>query len=217
MKVLAISLLWVSVSATCPPEGFDSNPGFDLDAYAATRWYIQQMMVTSYLPQSHNFCVYADYSRLAKRTLTGYDVHVHNHAEEKDGTLHDSDKDIKFGGIDAKIIDAKRGKLAVGPWFVPSSLAGPYWVLAYNDAEGWSLVSGGPPTEPGDGGKCRTGTETNNSGLWIFTRAQKRDDAIIAKARALAEAKGFDLSVLNDVDQSNCKESSASSIHVEVV
>ncbi|CAE7270952.1 unnamed protein product [Symbiodinium necroappetens] len=49
-----------------------------------------------------------------------------------------------------------------------------------------------------------TGSGTNGSGLWIFTRDQKRDEALVQKVRAIAAQKGFDLSVLNDVDQSAC-------------
>lgn len=73
----------------------------------------------------------------------------------------------------------------------------------------WALVSGGPPTEMTPSGKCRTGSGVNGSGLWIFTRAQKRDPVLINKIRAIASAKGFDLSVLIDVEQgSNCTSSS---------
>jgi len=44
-------------------------------------------------------------------------------------------------------------------------------------------------------------------GLWIFSRSQERDDALIDKVRTIAVDAGFDISVLNDVDQSNCDES----------
>ena len=65
------------------------------------------------------------------------------------------------------------------------------------------MVSGGQPDNVGENG-CTTGTGTNNSGLWIFTRAQQRDEALIDSVRNIATAAGFDVSVLNDVDQSNC-------------
>ena len=65
------------------------------------------------------------------------------------------------------------------------------------------MVSGGQPKNAGENG-CTTGTGTNNSGLWIFTRAQQRDEALIDSVRNIATAAGFDVSVLNDVDQSNC-------------
>jgi hypothetical protein len=118
----------------------------------------------------------------------------------------------------------------VAPCFLPSSFAGPYWIVAFSVQEGWALVSGGPPTLPGANGTCRTGTGVNGSGLWIFTRQQRRDGAIVDKVRAIAAQKGnrsppdnnigvwlcslpmslpragFDLSVLVDIDQSNCKQ-----------
>lgn len=38
----------------------------------------------------------------------------------------------------------------------------------------------------------------------MFSRSQERDDALVTKVRGIAEGMGFDVSVLNDVDQSNC-------------
>merc|ERR1712137_1244805 len=56
----------------------------------------------------------------------------------------------------------------------------------------------------GKDGLCRTGQGVNQAGLWIFTRQQVRDDNSVRKVRNIAEKKGFDLTVLNDVDQTNC-------------
>merc|ERR1712066_238677 len=79
-----------------------------------------------------------------------------------------------------------------------------YWVIVYDESAGYALVSGGAPKIDGQGGLCRTGTGVNQAGLWIFTRQQTRDEALVQKVRQMAQSKGFDLSVLNDVDQSNC-------------
>ena len=49
------------------------------------------------------------------------------------------------------------------------------------------------------------GTGVNGSGLWIFTRMQTRNEAVIQKVRSIALAKGFDLSVLQDINQTSCK------------
>ncbi|CAJ1395425.1 unnamed protein product [Effrenium voratum] len=97
------------------------------------------------------------------------------------------------------------GKLEVAPCFLPSIAAGPYWVIDYDEAAGYALISGGAPQNEGTDG-CRTGSGTNNAGLWIFTRSQKRDEALVQKVRSIAAQKGFDLSVLNDVDQTECSE-----------
>jgi len=199
-----------SAAGACPPENFSSVKDFDLGGYISKRWYIQQQMETSYLPKSQNWCVYAEYHRLSdvfwgKKSFWGYDLGVHNHAEEVDGTIHDSG----YQGIMAKIVDAETGKLEVAPRFLPTFLSGPYWVIAYNEAEGYSLISGGAPKLDGMDNLCKTGSGTNDAGLWIFTRAQRTDEKLVAKVREIAKRKGFDLSVLNQVDQSNCTYSSS--------
>mmetsp|Transcript_38134 Transcript_38134/g.99830 ORF Transcript_38134/g.99830 Transcript_38134/m.99830 type:complete len:206 (-) Transcript_38134:203-820(-) len=191
-------LLGVSgaVALTCPPPGFDTDEtNFNVSAYAAAPWYMQEQMAVGYLPVEQNYCVNAEYSR-TKKTLWGYDVSVHNHAEEKDGKVHD-------GSICARIVDESKGKLEVAPCFLPALFAGPYWVIKFDQEVGYALVSGGPPTHEGTGG-CRTGTGVNNAGLWILTRQREASEDVIAKARAYAVKKGFDVGVLNRVDQTNC-------------
>jgi len=190
-----------SVHAQCPPEGFDSAPNFDLESFMGARWWIQEQMSVSYLPATQNRCVYADYSKKDK-SIFGWDVQVHNHAEDikPPHESHDSGKLIC-----ANIVDASTGKLEVAPCFLPTFTAGPYWVLEYNEAEGWALISGGPPKKVTSGG-CSTGGGVNGSGLWIFTREQQRDEALVQKGRDLAKSKGFDLSVLNKVDNTECTE-----------
>jgi lipocalin len=186
----------------CPPEDFSTVSNFDLKSFIASRWYIQQQMPTAYLPESQNRCVYAEYKELAKKTFWRYGIQVHNHAEDVAAPhkVHDSGDFIC-----AKVVDESAGKLEVAPCFLPSIAAGPYWVLDFNDEEGYALISGGAPTKSGPGG-CRTGSGTNDSGLWIFTRQQKRDEALVQKVRGIAAQKGFDLSVLNDVDQTGCDQ-----------
>jgi hypothetical protein len=77
---------------------------------------------------------------------------------------------------------------------------GPYWVLEYNEEEGYALVSGGQPTTRTPDG-CVGGSGTYDAGLWIFTRQQQRDPVLVEKVRGLAKAQGFDVSVLKDVNQ----------------
>lgn len=69
-------------------------------------------METQYLPKSHNYCVYAEYAH-KKSNFYGWDLAVHNHAEEADGTVHDSTKDTKGAGLCAKLVNATAGKLEV--------------------------------------------------------------------------------------------------------
>lgn len=195
----------LALSSACPPPGFDTQAAktgipFDTKWYANGTWYIQQQMAIVYLPKGFNNCVAATYTILPKPSILGYNIDVHNHAENPQGEQPSGPKDIC-----SQIVNGTAGKLRVAPCFVPASLAGPYWIVAYDQAAGWALVSGGPPTEQGDNGKCKTGTGVNGSGLWIFTRQQLRDDAVVNKVRFLADSLGFDLSVLADVDQSTCK------------
>ncbi|CAE8592855.1 unnamed protein product [Polarella glacialis] len=185
---------------TCPPAGFSTVTGFDLDSFIQSRWYIQQQMPLPYLPATQNRCVYADYRKAPKGHTWGYELDVHNHAEENAAphVVHDSGSLIC-----AKIVDAATGKLKVAPCFLPGFLAGPYWVIAWSEEQGYALISGGAPTHSAPGG-CRTGTGTNNAGLWIFTRKMARDEALVKKVSAIAVSKGFDVSVLLDVDQTGC-------------
>ncbi|KAK3270200.1 hypothetical protein CYMTET_21392 [Cymbomonas tetramitiformis] len=188
---------------SCPAVHTQDN--FDLDSYVSGKWFIHQQQPTKYLPKEQNFCVYAEYTKMAKKSLLGFTVQVHNYAQEADGTPHDSGKNI------CAMPDSSKdpAKLNVGPCFLPpvsGVTTGPYWILAYNAEEGYALVSGGQPTIKTPDG-CKTGSGVNGSGLWIFSRKQERDEDLLNKVRAIAKAQGFDLSVLNDVDQTNCGSS----------
>jgi len=167
-------------------------------------------MAVLYLPKSQNYCVTADYSFTdASRSR----VHVANYANEGgvNGKVYDSDKQVGIlGGICGDLDDpSEPSKLSVGPCNLPSWIPGargPYWILAAGpsaDNYEYALISGGQPTHKAAGG-CRTGTGINDSGLWIFTRKAERDDAVVAKLRDVAAQKGFDISVLNDVQQDGC-------------
>jgi apolipoprotein D and lipocalin family protein len=182
----------------CPPPDFSTVADFDLESFIAAPWYIQQQQEVSYLPLSRNYCVKAEYSKRGW-SFFGYDLSVQNTAQNAEGEVQSSQ------ALCAKIVDPARGKLKVAPCFLPSALAGPYWVMAYEEVPGYALISGGPPTIASNGA-CRTGSGVNDAGLWIFTRQQTRNETLIDDVRAIASSKGFDLTVLNDVDQANCQD-----------
>merc|ERR1711933_175553 len=152
-----------------------------------------------------NYCVKARYTVLKAedkpwaKKWQKWDLQVENFSQLEDGTEKNSGNTLCAAQVDG-------AKLQVAPCFLPQWFAGPYWVLEYNaDPEnGWALISGGAPEKEGANENCKTGTGTNDSGLWIFTRKQERDDALVQKIKDLAEAKGFDTSVLKDTDQTNC-------------
>ena len=93
-------------------------------------------MPTKYLPANENKCTYAEYSLFDKKSFWGYDVQVHNSATDDQGVIHDSGKTLC-----AKQVDG--AKLEVAPCFLPTFTAGPYWILAHNETEGYALISGG--------------------------------------------------------------------------
>lgn len=171
---------------------------FDIGQYASAPWYIHQQAETRYSPLSQNYCTRAQYSILESESRLGYSVSVYNEAQ-------DSNENDFGGPLCAYQDEDTLSKLAVAPCFLPKFFAGPYWVVAYDENEGYALISGGQPKIAGDNGGCKTGTGINNAGLWIFSRSQDRDDELIAKVRSIAADAGFDLSVLNDVVQDDCK------------
>lgn len=175
----------------------DAVENFDIAVYASKPWYVHQQAQNTYSPVSRNYCTKAEYTLLDRPTFWGYTVGVDNRASDRLGN--------QYGGqLCAYQTGESSSKLAVAPCFLPKLAAGPYWVVAYDENEGYALVSGGQPTHSGENGGCRTGRGINDSGLWIFTRNQVRDDALVDKVRSIASNAGFDLSVLNDVDQTNC-------------
>lgn len=178
-------------------------PDFDLVEFSKARWYVHQQAPTKYVPIERNYCSFAEYNIIdGKPTFPwGYTVKVNNYAEDKDGQ--------NYGGElcayqPDPVTVSEKSKLAVAPCKIPKIVAGPYWVVAYNEEEGYALVSGGQPTIKTDKG-CKTGEGVLESGLWIFLRTRERSEETIQKVRDIAEGMEFDLSVLNDVSQTNCK------------
>ncbi len=145
--------------------------------------------------------MYADYK------LTNPNrVAVHNYANV-DAVNNDPREANLCASVTNPVNDG--GRLAVGPCFLPQFLYGPYFIVAYNEAEGYALISGGSPTIPTKNGLCATGTGFNNAGLWIFSRSNVRDEALIQKVRGIARDKGFDPDVLQDVTHVGCTYPSA--------
>jgi len=205
-KLFAFFLISSVVFGTCPQVTV--QPDLNVTEFARERWYIHQQMEVSYLPKENNYCVYAQYTKTSDT-----DVKVHNYAnkDKVNGDVEDSDSELKLlGGICGEVADKKEpAKLRVGPCRVPfhSVSWGPYWIIAAGPSPSkyeWALVSGGQPTNESKDG-CSTGTGVNGSGLWIFTRSAERDENLISMIRNVAKQQGFDLTVLNDVDQVGCK------------
>lgn len=153
------------------------------------------------LPPSFPFSVYAEYT-----IKSSNNVAVHNYANERgvNDIIHDAQ-------LCATIKDPQKdpGRLAVGPClfffeFLDQFIYGPYFIVAYDEAEGYALVSGGSPTIPTKDGLCTTQRGFNNAGLWVFSRSNVRNEALIQKVRGIAVSKGFDVDVLEDVQHVGC-------------
>jgi lipocalin len=177
----------------------DTVPNFNLTTYVSAPWYVQQQAENAYSPIERNYCVMAEYAIKDEPSFWGYTVQVKNSAQNELG--------VKYGAeLCAYQIEGQDvGKLAVAPCFLPKFASGDYWVIDYNEDKGYALISGGQPTIKTENG-CKTGDGTNNSGLWIFTRDQARNEEIVNEVRNIAKDNGFDISVLNDVDQTVCDE-----------
>lgn len=175
-----------------------TQPNFNLEQYISRRWFAQEQMLIRYLPADGQNCVSARYSRQPKLTFWGYSIKVENSGQSDNGQS-------RGGELCAKSVDqTDAAKLAVAPCWLPSWFDGPYWVLAHNEEEGYALISGGQPTVATPFG-CRTGTGTNNAGLWIFTREAQPKSGLVQRVRDIARGKGFDLSVLKPVRHTGCQ------------
>ncbi|KAJ3202491.1 hypothetical protein HDU67_000535 [Dinochytrium kinnereticum] len=190
----------------CPPAGFDAVTDFSVDSYLG-QWYIQAQAPTQYLPEEQNFCVSALYTKSADGTVSIYNF-------SKVGSINGRVQ-ATVPNLKGTIRDASRpSKLSVGPQFLPAFLGGPYWVVATGPIVGgeyqWALVSGGLPNQESNG-KCLANETSvasflngNGQGLWIFTRDQVADPALVQQLRELAFSKGLDATAMKTVAQEGC-------------
>jgi lipocalin len=205
---IALALLSTSTSSflfgsaqepACPTV--ETVQDFSLADFVSAPWYVHQQAENAYSPPNRNNCVRAEYEiREEPTSLWGYTVDVHNSARNDNG------EDVDAFLCAYQEDDDIASKLRVAPCFLPKWASGPYWVLAHDEDEGYALISGGQPTFPNGDNGCRTGNGVNNSGLWIFTRNPVRDEDLVNNVRQIAQDAGFDVTVLNDVDQEGCYE-----------
>merc|ERR1711992_507744 len=141
-----------NATVSCPPPGFNSVETF--------------------------YCVRASYKQLGDDA-----VQVLNTANKGsvDGPQQNDGPPLK-----AVIPDlSDPSKLKVGLEFLPNESYGDYWVVFAGPDEGpydYGIVSGGPPTLEGiNGGGCVAGTpvQTNEAGLWLFTKEAEPEEETI--------------------------------------
>ncbi|KAJ3413362.1 hypothetical protein HDV05_008144 [Chytridiales sp. JEL 0842] len=188
--------------STCPPANFNAVTDFSLPAYLG-EWYIQAQAPTQYLPESSNFCVKATYTQ---RSAT--EINIENYANRNRVNGPATGGPLR-GTIRNR---AEPSKLTVAPAFIPARFGGPYWVVKTGplNTQGqyeWALVSGGPPNQSSNGlcvANAGFNFNGNGQGLWIFTRAQVADEALVNELRALAVSLGLDESQMKPVVQAGC-------------
>jgi len=211
---------------TCPPEGFDTVKDLDINKYISAPWYVQEQMPVSYQPVEDLFCVRAHYE-FVNDTDPTQGLIVYNYANQGEvngppmGTSGSGS-----GGFQLKAVipdPNEASKLLVGPGFLEQLFGrriaelfyGDYWVVAVGPSEDpelgydWAIISGGAPKTRGAEG-CVTGNklldrfQVNGAGFWLFAR-KPVDPESTEKMREVAKDIGFDLSVLEKVEQEGCK------------
>lgn len=187
-------------------KDIEPQENFDIEAYTSQPWFAQKQRAIIYLAEDRFHCTEARYSLSPSpfAKLFGWDVAVNNYDESADGEGRGG------GGLCAAITNPFfPSKLGVSPCFlIPAffwARLGPYWVMAFDDDEGWAVITGGKPTI-WTGSGCKN---IDDAGLWIFTREQTGDAANNATMLALdaARAKGLDVDNLDDffdVNQTSC-------------
>mmetsp|Transcript_8911 Transcript_8911/g.26177 ORF Transcript_8911/g.26177 Transcript_8911/m.26177 type:complete len:293 (-) Transcript_8911:39-917(-) len=211
---------------------------FNLTAYSSRPWYPQLQMPLAWQPVEDLKCMSTSYSKLNKcrddryagfanlkclpKTWPmgfGWELDFSNKADTN-----------RHGGDTSGFLCASQVKgsmLKVAPCFVPSTFAGPYWVVFYN--EGWkepigpgnrngvAIVASGQPDkvittlpktskdDPKAENKVRCMYhDIKNRGLWIMTRQRKYDPNIVQHAMNIAQDFGFETSIMHKVDQTGC-------------
>ena len=123
---LGESPLLPAVEETCPPARFTTDQDVVLEEYASKVWYVKEQAPTTYLPISRNFCVTAAYRLLDRPTpFWGYTIEVSNQAQDAEGN--------RYGGTIYAAEKNGPSKLEVAPGFLPRFLAGPYYIVDYNE------------------------------------------------------------------------------------
>lgn len=156
-------------------------------------WYIQNQTETAYLPVQSNSHVKACYQKRKQPTMFGYTIDIHNVA-------YRMDSGAGFLGAQLNPDNKGKAKYLVAPKFIPRYFAGDYWILAHEEGV-FAVVCGGQPNVPDGCNGCTFKTDqTNNSGLWIFSREAFPEIRIIEKAKSIITDKGISLRGLNAVN-----------------
>ena len=132
-----------------------------------------------------------------------YSYKVFNYAEDIDGKVYPSDDEVSESGgplpggpllVGSQVFEGdKASEATVGFCSFPATtqtMQSHYWVLAYEEEEGYALIAKGQPFVPTIDGLCTYGNTFAR--LWIFSRSPVRNEFMIEKYRATAIDNGID-------------------------
>ena len=210
------------VSAQGPCQTVTPLAEFDVDKYISARWYSHEQRSDSpFQPEALNYCGWVEYRYLDPTNVpfepagiaNGYDIKVFNYAEDVDGNPFTSDDPNAYTGnpVPSPLCAGQQvfsgnaiSEITVGFCVVPAAGFGQsnYWVLAYDEDDGYALIAGGQTDVPTTDGLCAYSNPV--AGLWIFSRSPVRNEAMIEKYRAIATAHGIDVAMLREVDHTGC-------------
>jgi len=178
---------------------------FVFNDFISKPWYAHMQAPTRFNPPENNYCVTAQYEVRDRPSIPwGYTVDVAN--KGRVGSTDGEPTGAELCAWEKNSSDP--AKLGVAPCEIPRRLSGDFWVIRYNEDEGYAIISGGQPTVPsGNTGLCKTGKGVDQTGLWYFSRSPTRNETLISYLDDIAQnEEGFDTSVLLPVDHVGCPE-----------
>jgi len=193
------------VSTPAPPspcKPFSGASDFNLTDYISKPWYVQETVLDRSGEKKLLYCQTVRYQQPLLPSPLGYTISIEYVLKSKYGEKYD------YGKCAYQTISNHSAKLAATPSCQnPKSAATPYWILYYEppdpgaQASGVAIISAPEMDVPDpQSGKC------NSNGLMILTGDPNPWDKkwIVRRARHRIAELGFDLSVLNTVNQTNC-------------
>jgi lipocalin len=189
---------------------------FDVDKYIEKSWYIQRQQTNTYQPEDDLYCIVATYSKEGERQWGRRAITVRNYANSGAVNGPSPNGDFKLCAT-PRFRFRKPAELRVAPCYVPASLGGDYWVVAFDPDYEWAIVTAGQPDQEGacsaDSSLCTLREECkigflpcvgNGQGLWFFTQAQSPDPSIIDAMEAKALELGICTANMRDVVHEGC-------------
>lgn len=194
----------------------DTPDDFDVDKYIEKSWYVQRQQTNTYQPEDDLFCIVARYDRDGQRQWGRKAITVRNYANKGAVNGPSPNGDFKLCAT-PRFRFRKPAQLVVAPCYIPSSLGGDYWVVAFEPNYEWAIITAGQPDQEGqcsvDGSLCTLRQDCrigflpctgNGQGLWFFTRERFPDPSVIAAMEEKAAQLGICTAAMKDVVHEGC-------------